>query len=794
MKLSQNWLKDYVGLTDLSPDEFISKIILSICEVDNFIITGEELKKIVVAEVLEIKKHPNADKLSLVLINNGKETYEIVCGATNFKIGDKVPYAPIGVNLADFTVKKAKIRGVESNGVLCAEDEIGFGEDHSGLMILDKSIAIGASLATVYPDQLDLILDIDNKSINHRPDLWGHYGFAKELATLFGVDFKEYNFDKNFFKGNSAGDFTVTVECPELVPRFSAINLTGLQTNLSPDWLRFRLHRIGLRAINNLVDVTNYVMLDLGQPMHIFDKKKLPQSKLIVRKAKEKEKLITLYEKEIELNHNDLVITDGEKVTSLAGVVGGLDSGVQTNTENAVLEAACWNASSIRKTSNKTKHRTDASLRFEKSLDPTLTTLALAKALEILRLTNPNLKIKGNLIDIFTPQESILIDFNPQDCQRLLGITIPLEKIDKILICLGFSIKKKENYWQVTVPSWRATRDISIAEDLVEEVGRHYGYDKIKAQIPNLPLTKPVINQQRKLERKAKQILINRGYFEIFTYPLSNKVREDNWQVNTAQQDRLLINPMSESEIKMRQSLLPQFSEIVALNVRDYNQFKIFEIGRIYNWFENKPQEKEVVFGVNYNDELSLKELFQQAKEDCAIFLKKLLNKQANFEKLGDCQGVDYLHPYAKLAVFIDKFNIGRIFSITPQKRHKLNYKGNIVFLELDFDLILSLNKQKETVLFKEITKYPKAKFEISLLVPKNTYFSDLTAVIANQKIIEKIEFKYDYFPPDKPDKKSVTLALSFRSKEQTIESEYLSNLQDKLVNLFEKQGFLLRR
>ncbi len=821
MKLSLNWLKDYVTLPEITAEELLSKVSLSVCEMESCVVVGDCLKKIVVSEVLEINPHPNADRLTLVKVSTGKEMFEVVCGAKNFSVGDKVPYAPLGTALIDFTVKKAKIRGVESCGVLCAEDEIGFGEDHSGLMLLDKKEKLGKPLAEIYPDQLDTILDLDNKSINHRPDLWGHYGFARELSVLFGVSFKEFSPTQNI-KGKTKSNFSISVECKDLVPRFSALDIEGLQICPSPDWLKFRLHRVGLRAISNLVDVTNYVMLDLGQPMHIFDKERLSSSQLVVRKAKAKEKLTTLKEKEIELCEEDICISDGKKPVSLAGVMGGLNSGIQENTKNTLLEAACWDASTIRKTAARTKQRTDASQRFEKSLDPTLTSLGIYKAVEILKISNPNLEIKGELIDIASPEitpqpQEQTIEFQPKDCDRILGVSVPKEKMKEILLGLGFKIEEKNERWRVKVPSWRATRDVAIAEDLIEEIGRFYGYDKIKAEAPVFPVLHPEINQQRKLERKAKQILVDRGYFETFSYPLSSEEREKEWSIPNLKQGKMLINPTSEEETRMRLSLLPQVCDAVSLNTKEYSHFRFFELGRIYTWDDaisstRQPQEENIFFWAAYDEKISLGELFESVKTDLFIWLAKLLQKSCVLKPLAqkplkaeqtNLKAESDFHPYANAEILIEPKNylnknysqkIGRIFSFTPLKRKQLGWDGNAVFIELNFDLVFQRVKRSSQNMFVEPNKYPPAKFEISLVVPIRTYFSELEVIAKKIEILEKIEFQYDYFLPEQPDKKSVTLAMTFRSKEQTVDSERLTKIQDSIVASFEEKGFMLRR
>ena len=813
MKLSWNWLKDYVKLPSLSTEEILKKISLSICEVEQYQEIAYDLDKILVAEVLAIRQHPNADRLSLVKITTGSKEYEIVCGAKNFAVGDKVPYAPLGTKLEEFIVKKAKIRGVDSHGVLCSQEEIGFSEECSGLMLLDKKNKVGVSLLDIYPEQKDLILHIDNKSINHRPDLWGHYGFARELSVLFDTTFyelplvdkikfqtiSELNLDFNELLNNIPvdsyqSDLRISIDCPNLVPRFTSLSIDNVENTTSPDWIKFRLYKVGLRAINNLVDVTNYVMLDLGQPMHIFDKDKLQGKKLIIRKASQNEQLQILSDKKVTLDSQDIVISDAKNIVSIAGITGGKDSGVQEQTKNVLLEAACWHASSVRKTATKIKNRTDASQRFEKSLDAHLTNFAIAKAATLLKVTCPNLKRQGSFVDLRNDnQNNIFIDFDYKKCTHILGVSIPEVAIAKILIKLGFAITKKKQFWKIQVPSWRATRDIALEVDLIEEVGRFFGYDKIIAKSPLFSIIKPKFNTQRKLERKAKQILVDRGYFEIFTYPLTNEDKEKNWEVANAQISKPLLNPSSDEETKMRLSLLPSIAEAVSLNVKNYISFQLFEIGKIYFWLDKVPQEKNIVMLASYSEEKSLKYLFQETKTTASIWFQKLLQKPLD---IALSQNVpSYQHPFVSGDLIAFGQKLGKIFSLTPQKRKQLTWKGNIVFVEFFFDDIFSLyQKKKKTIIFKELAKFPAAKFEISLVVSKNTYFSELKAVVIKEKILEDIRFQYDYALPEQAEKKSVTLSMSFRLADQTISAENLIKIQDKIVQMFENKGYMLRR
>ena len=681
-------------------------------------------------------------------------------------------------------------------------------------MILDKKIANGTPLIDIFPDQKDIILDVDNKSINHRPDLWGHYGFARELSVLFNTDFKEFPLIEQqkfhsvaelkdpsniLFSDTPQKDknpsIKISIECPELVPRFSMLEVENLKTAPSPAWIRFRLYRVGLRAINNLVDVTNYVMLDIGQPMHIFDRNYIQTKKMIVRKAKTKENLISLYEKNIELEKQDIIITDGEKPISIAGVVGGKNSGVQENTKNALLEAACWHSSTIRKTSARIKHRTDASQRFEKSLDPHRTSIAIARAVDLLKETCPKIQRCGGLLDLKNEtKKPVIIDFNPKKCFSLLNLEIPEKKMEEVLEKLGFAIKKEKDLWKVKVPSWRATRDISLPEDLIEEIGRFIGYENIRSQAPVFPSIIKDENEKRLLERKIKNTLISRNYYEIYTYPISNEKLEKYWKISQNHSIEL-FNPSSEEDTKMRLSLLPSMMSAITKNIHTESHLLLFEIGRIYFWDEKKenPQEKNILFLANYSEKQDLSDIFHNTKTTINILLEKIFG--ANLEISNPQEFSYYEHPLASGDINILKQKIGRIFSLIPQVKNDFLNKGNIVFVELDFDAIFSLyQKKKKIKIFQPISKFPTAKFEISLVVPKNTYFDDLKKVIVKEKLVQDVRFQYDYPLPDDETKKSMTISMVFLSPNETIQAEDLTNIQDKIVASCEKNGYLLRR
>ncbi|MBU3916809.1 phenylalanine--tRNA ligase subunit beta, partial [bacterium] len=584
MKISLNWIKDFVEVDPgISSQELVKTITLSVCEVEGYEETGAHLKDVFVAKVKEIQPHPDAEKLSLVTVDYGNAEQRVVCGASNFDIGDKVVYAGEGTTLpGGFTIKKTVIRGVESCGMLCAEDELGFSDDHAGLMVLAKDIEVGITLDKIFPDQVDLIMEIDNKSITHRPDLWGHYGFARELGTIYRLAVKKLDFDINSVTGLGERIINVEVQAGELVPRFCGLSVDNVKIVSSPLWIQHRLTRVGLRPINNIVDLTNFVMLELGQPMHAFDAEQIAGKKLIVRLADPGTKVMTLYQKEVSLGENDMTICDANGASVVAGVIGGLNSGVTENTGSIFLEAANWDPVGIRKTSTRIGLRTDACQRFEKSLDPEMSPLSIQRAVEIMYLTNPDLKIRGELVDIVNKKiDPITIEITTEFISDRLGKKIDDEEIKEILSYLGFAVKSEGTRLLVEVPSFRRTKDVSIKEDIVEEIGRIHGFNNIKPQAPKFPIDRPVFNLRNKFENKAKAVLCESNYHEVVNYPLTCQKTEDVFGLKT---DGImkLQNPVSDHQNQMRTSLLPHLVQTISDNQKISFNFRLFEIGRTY--------------------------------------------------------------------------------------------------------------------------------------------------------------------------------------------------------------------
>lgn len=794
MKISLNWIGDYVELPQMDPDELVKTITLSTCEVEGYELTGTHLADVVAAEVLEIEQHPDADKLSLVRVDFGGQEEKVVCGAKNFKVGDKVPYAGIGTVLpGGFKIKKAKIRGIESRGMLCAEDELGFSDDHEGLMHLAADITPGTPLSELFPDQVDLIMEIDNKSVTHRPDLWGHYGYAREVAAIFKKQLKPYNEDIVSLQGEGTSLLEVDVQAKDQVPRFSGLSVVNLEVKPSPLWMQHRLSRVGLRPINNLVDLTNYVMLDYGQPMHAFDADQVPGSKLIVKPAEEGEVLMTLYNKEAKLGPKDMVIYDGEGPTSVAGVIGGLRSGITDETTSLFIEAANWDPVQVRKTSTRIGFRTDAVQRFEKALDPEWTVYAIRKSVDLLELTCPDLKIIGDLLDIKGKMpKPIEIEITSEKINRRLGTDLEEKVLSDILESLGFTIQDTGASWKIQVPTWRATKDVSIPEDLIEEVGRIYGFNNITPKAPLFPIDAPIINYQRNYERLTKFTLSRGGYHEVFNYPLTCAEDEAVMGENSLQLMQLL-NPVAENQNQMRTSLVPHFLKTIQENRKTDLNFKVYEIGRIYFKADRGHivEESQVIAAVS-SEEKSLDVAFYELKADLINLFAQLQLPSIDWKPLEKSEGKTVTHPFASAGIYSGNTKIGIIYALPPQIRDQYDINSSVCIAELNFDQMFETGK--EPYRFKVISKFPPVLFDLSVLIPEKTTFSEIHDIIKNvDRRVAEVHFADLFYPKDEKGHKSLTVSVTFQSEEKTLDSEEVKKLQDSVIEALAKQDYHLR-
>ena len=798
MWISLNIIQDMVDIKDIPVSEIANRLTMSTAEIDSIEYVNQLLHSIYTAKIVEVSKHPNADKLTVCKVDTGSNIIQVVCGAPNHKAGDIVALAPAGTKFSDtITITKTKLRGVESEGMLCSERELGLSDDHSGIMIFPPDTPIGVSLAGLFPHKIDVRLEIDNKSITHRPDLWSHTGFAREIAALFKRPFKypvKHEVAKEFKTSNS---LVVTIINPEGAPRYCGLVVDNITIKESPDWLKARVEAIGMRPINNIVDVTNYVMAELGEPMHAFDRKKLRGNEIIVRFASEGELLMTLDGQEHILTSQDVVIADSGGPIALAGVMGGGNSEIEDSTTSIVLEAANFNPVYIRRTANRHNLRTEAAIRFEKSLDPEVCPDAILRCYELIKMLLPEAEATTHIVDAYPVKaKPISIATTTDFIRRKLGHAIDDDTIVSILTSLDFKVNKQNNNLIIDVPSYRATKDISIPDDIVEEIGRIYGYDNIPQQAPFVPCAPPQQNIKRTFERTVKSILVNDYHMtEVSNYSFVGEALLNRLQMNEDKGLRLK-NPLSKEQDRLRESLIPNIIINITTNQRFFDDFRIFELGRVYHKQDRTSpdlaSENTRVAGIVYAKK-PLYPLFYDAKECCIGLFHK--TQRTNYSINPACNQLPpYAHPARSLEIAIDNRSIALICELHPKIISEFEIKGSVALFDVDIDLLL--NSPVQETIFKELPRFPDVPFDISILADEKEYAATLVTMLykADTTHIKNVDVISVYNQPPIPQgKKSVSFRIIFRADDHTLTPEEADSLQKKVIHFVEKNGYKLR-
>ncbi|MBN1499045.1 MAG: phenylalanine--tRNA ligase subunit beta [Spirochaetes bacterium] len=798
MHLSLNILKDIVDLNGLDPQEIGLKLTMSSAEIEGVETTFAHFDTIVTARLLEVKKHPDSDHLTVCQVSDGTAIHNVVCGAPNHKTGDITALALVGTKLSeDFEIKSAKVRGVESNGMLCSARELGLSDNHEGILIFPPDTGIGIKLSDLYKDWVDTRFEIDNKSITHRPDLWGHIGFARELSAIFGRSYKDTVDLSIAAEFKKMDDLSVEIRCPELAPRYCGLVIKNIRIGESPEWLKSRVTSIGMRPINNIVDVTNYVMAEIGEPMHAFDRKKLEGNNIIVRLAAAGETLVTLDGQKHELSDEDIVIADSKNPIALAGVMGGGNSEIDDETTEIVLEAANFNAVSIRKTAHRYNTRTDAAMRFEKSLDPELCMRAIIRCYQIIKQLCPDAYAATEVVDAYP------VKFPPvhikTDCSYIrhqLGKDLTDRQITDILTALDYKIINIDGKLEIDVPSYRATKDIAIPADIVEEVGRIYGYDNIEESAPLVPCAPPEINEKRRLERKIKQILSrDHGMIEVYNYSFTGESLLNRIGCNEDKELRLR-NALSVEQDRMRRSLVPMIISNIESNLKHSSDFRIFEAGRVYLKSDRKSavlvsENYRIAGAVVISDKKRLS--FYDAKSAVKDLCSQLKLRGVQFIPAGNNLPV-YAHPGRSMQVKIDGKDAGLIFEIHPKIKKEFEIRGNAAIFDIDMDLIHG--GSKSDIRFRELQNYPVVPYELSVIADKKVYSEEICRIAskADPKLIMSSEVVSIYEgDPIPAGKKSVSIKIVFGTNERTLKPDEIEQLQNSVINALNKKGFSLR-
>ncbi len=783
MNISYNWLKDYIKF-NLSPEALKERLTFSGIEVEKVEKLYENLKQIKVAKIIEREKHPNADKLSVCKVDDGEKVWQVICGAPNCDVNQLVAFAPIGSQVGEIKIKKAKLRGVESYGMLCAEDELGLSNDHSGIMILDNNANIGDSLAD-YLHLSDTVYEVEITP--NRPDLLGIIGIARDLSALLDKPLQLPNVEINEIKKPISESLKLINNEPSLCTRYTARLIKNVKVKESPEWLKRKLISVGLRPINNIVDITNFVMMEYGHPLHAFDYDKVKDHTIIVRKAEKGEKFPALDDNEYELNENDLVIADSKKPIALAGVIGGNNSHITEDTTNIVIEAANFLYSSIRKTSLYHKIFTDSSYRFERNLSDVTPEIVSKRAAQlVLELAGGEL-YEGVLDSYPEKFKPVITSLRPSRVEKVLGLRISEDKIISYLTSLGLKLIKKSNdKLDFEIPHYR--KDLPREIDLIEEIIRLHGYDNL----PKVIHTSKIMDKESfYLKRTIQDLLVKYGFFEVVNWSFGDP--EDANRLNIPQEDirRKAIkikNPIGQSFSIMRTMLLPDILKNAIYNINHGEKdLKLFEMNKVFfNDGSALGSETLEISGIitgnlyaSYWKENTKTVDFFDLKGMIEDLLETVGIKKYDFNESRE----SFYQPGLSLNISSHK-PIGHFGKIDPKVALQYDIEQPVFAFTINFDVLKS-SKASTVPVFQSIPKFPSVIRDISFIVSKEFAVKDIIGEIkkADKKIIKRVVLIDEYYGKGiEKSFRSLTFSIVLNSEIKTLTDEYVKNVMEKIM------------
>lgn len=815
MKISLNWLKSYID-TSLKAEEIaniLTHIGLEVEGMEQIESIRGGLEGLVIGKVLTCEQHPNADKLHVTTVDLGQgEPLQIVCGAPNVAAGKKVVVATINTMLyptgeaEGFKIKKSKIRGVESFGMLCAEDEIGIGTDHAGIILLPEDTPVGIPAREYYQIEDDYLLEIGLTA--NRADAMSHYGVARDLAVYLQSHDMPYKLnlpDVSAFQAGSVTDKSVQVEVlnHEAAPRYMGLTITGVKVAESPDWLKTRLRSIGLNPHNNVVDITNFILHEIGQPLHAFDANKIKGRKIVVRTCPEGTPFVTLDGVERKLSERDLMICDEEKPMCLAGVFGGLNSGVTEETTEVFLESAYFNPVWIRKSAKRHGLSTDASFRYERGIDPNIAPYALKRAaLLVTELAGG--QISSPVTDIYPePIQPFHFEISLDRVKRLIGKDIPDETIRKIIAALDVKIEQEEGETlHVAVPAYRV--DVQREADLVEDILRIYGYNNVEIpQAVHSTLSYAPHPDREKVTNLIADLLTANGFNEIMSNSLTKAAYYDDLKAYKAENCVRIINPLSSDLSVMRQTLLFNALEAVELNTNRRNSdLKLYEFGNCYWYNPDKASEGGLA---PYSEQNHLSILITGADHALSWNTKaqptSFYTLKAMVEKLFNRIGIDLNSAvmeslqsdlYREAVTYkINGKQIVEMGIVSKKIRSKFDIKADVYYLEMNFDAFLKLTKNHK-VTVEELSKFPEVRRDLALLVDTQVTFSQLREIAfsVEKKLLKNVTL-FDVYEGDKlpAGKKSYALNFVLEDTTKTLTDQVIDRVMSNLIREFERRA-----
>ena len=772
MLISCNRLKKYIkNAQDIDFLHIWDDFTLRVAEVEGVQVKGNDMDNVVTAKIVSCEKHPESDKLSLLKVSDGEKEYNIVCGAPNVRVGLIGALVRDGGMVSGFKIKTRKLAGYPSEGMMCAVDELGIGTDHEGILELPGDTPIGVDFKKLYPVE-DIIVEIDNKSLTNRPDLWGHYGIAREVCAI--TDHELLPLDLLDIPNNQK-DLDIKVSNQELCKRYCGLKIENLQNNKTPLEMQIFLHYAGMRSINLFVDLTNFLMLELGQPMHAFDARVVKN--IDVKLAKEKDTYTTLDGVERLLSKDTLMITNGDAYFGIAGVMGGLDSEILSDTTSVFLESACFDAGNIRKSAVRLGLRTEASARYEKSLDPNMCDVALKRLAYLLKNENPDMVIASNLTDVYPePLEEKTVILKKDKLKAYTAIDFSDNEVVKSLESLDFKVNVLEDAYEVIVPTFRATKDVSMDADIIEEIVRLYGYENIKEIPLKLELTGKEEDTVWNKEYDVKRYLATRySLREIHSY-----LWYETSLLKTCHLEKSGVTLLGKNENNLlRDDLSLSLLPIVKNNLKNVDKLGIFEIGTVIVDNQNKRRLSILLA----DDESKMMNLYYEAKKIVVSLFKSLKHIKVDFKK---GRMFDYYDENLSNEILIHKNVLGYVHVFNGECTRYIGKKKALVAIDIDFDMYVSLDPQE--ILYENVSKYPNVTLDYTILTSKDFKYEELLKVLKpfNNKYVKEYRLVGTY--EDKEVKK-YTMRYVLGSEEKTLETKEIDKFKEKFMEHIEKNG-----
>ena len=764
MLISSNKLKTYIKDSDTIDWLKVWDIFtIRTAEVEGVTEVGKQFDNVVIAEIKECVEHPDSDHMHVLKVDCGEsDLVQVVCGAPNVRVGLKTAFIKVGGHIDGMEITSRPLRGVTSNGMCCSVKELGIGDSHDGIIELPEDAPVGMDIKKYLPIE-DIIVEIDNKSLTNRPDLWGHYGIAREVAAITNHELLPLEVETI---KNDKKDLDIKIKQPELCYRYTGLKIDNISNNKTPLDMQIFLYYVGMRSISLLVDLTNYLMLELGQPMHAFDARVVKQ--IEVDLAHEGDTFVTLDNVERTLSKDTLMIKNGNEYFGIAGVMGGLDSEILPDTTSLFLESATFNAGSIRRTAVKLGLRTEASARYEKSLDPNMASTAIERLVCLLRKENPDIVLASNLTDVYPkPLESITINLKKDLVTTYMGEELPDKTIVDILESLEFKVTVKKDSYDVYVPTFRHSKDINIAEDLIEEIARIYGLENVKSEPLMLSLNSKELETVFNEEYEVKYLLASKyNMHEVNSYIWydTNMLKELG-----IEKDGIKILSKSDNNI-LRDDLSFSLLNIVNENFKNLNEFSIFEIGTIIKNGLNKRVLSIILSGPEKN----LEAMYNNAKGIVSYIYKAL--KNTKIDLVCNNEVSEYYDNTLSKNITINNIKHGEINVLQKSITTKLSKKKAVVCIDIDFDKYIELNTN--AILEKKVSKYPTVSLDYTVILPKDTKYEVLQNVINEFKsnLIQSWELVGIY-------ENKYTIRYIIGSDNKTLEQKDLQAFKERFIS-----------